>query len=255
MADLEKFQKNPGNDTMVSDDHASSSHGAASSSIDTKKLQSLSPEERIKALKQLEIARKKEIAQAENLIKETEREIEVAQTVKKIPIPQLRSIDPSTLFSGEERAIFETHHQTSHNLESSLERTSVSSQSFAAKQQAIESLEETVGKEKTTGANQEAGMRYGALLEQTLGATYKALTQIAERVGEKGYMSSSEEKTVDFYKQRIEDIHNQMGHHPEHENSGPAGMIYSGNNPSAHMEERLGYAKKGGGSSGNYHKH
>ncbi len=71
----------------------------------------LSPQERIKRLKELEEERKKEIEQAEELIKETVREIEDAEEKKKIPIPQARATDfSSALTTAEEKELVATHH-------------------------------------------------------------------------------------------------------------------------------------------------
>ncbi len=73
-------------------------------------LKKLSPEERIKQLKELEKERKKEIAEAEELIKETVRELAQADDKIKMPIPEARATDLSTLNTIEEKQIFTTHH-------------------------------------------------------------------------------------------------------------------------------------------------
>ena len=62
-------------------------------------LKKLSPEERIKKLKEIEEKNKEEIKKAQKLMKESEVEIEEEQKSKRnIPIPQLRSVDVTTLF-------------------------------------------------------------------------------------------------------------------------------------------------------------
>ena len=74
-------------------------------------LKRLSPQERIKRLQELEEERKKEIEQAEELIKETVREIDDEEEKKQIPIPQARATDLlSSLTTAEERQIVATHH-------------------------------------------------------------------------------------------------------------------------------------------------
>lgn len=71
------------------------------------KLKGLSPEERIKRLKELEQKRKKEIESAQKLIKQTEIEIEEKSKEKQqLPIPQLKSEDLASLTSKEEKEIF-----------------------------------------------------------------------------------------------------------------------------------------------------
>jgi len=70
-------------------------------------LKSLSPQERIRKLKEIEERDKKEIEKAQRLIKESVAEIEEGQREKaKIPIPQLKSVDISNLFTQEEKDLF-----------------------------------------------------------------------------------------------------------------------------------------------------
>ncbi|MBI2176473.1 hypothetical protein HYU40_03975 [Candidatus Woesearchaeota archaeon] len=73
-------------------------------------LKKLSPEERIKRLKELEEERKKEIAEAEELIKETAKELAEAEEKRRIPIPEARATDLSTLDTLEEKQLVATHH-------------------------------------------------------------------------------------------------------------------------------------------------
>ncbi|MBI2142864.1 hypothetical protein HYU20_00795 [Candidatus Woesearchaeota archaeon] len=74
-------------------------------------LKKLSPDERIKRLKELEEERKKEIEEAEELIKETAQELADAEEKKKIPIPQARATDlSSALTTAEEKQFVATHH-------------------------------------------------------------------------------------------------------------------------------------------------
>ena len=73
-------------------------------------LKKLSPEERIKRLKELEEERKKEIEEAEELIKETVRELAEAEEKRRIPIPEARATELSTLNTLEEKQLVATHH-------------------------------------------------------------------------------------------------------------------------------------------------
>ena len=77
------------------------------------KLKKLSPEERIERLKELEEERKKEIAEAEELIKETTQELAAAEEKRRIPIPEARATDLSTLNTLEEKEFVATHHNLS----------------------------------------------------------------------------------------------------------------------------------------------
>ncbi len=75
--------------------------------MDIKELRKLPPEERIKKLKDLEEERKKEIEEAQQLIRESNVEIEDEEEKRRqIPIPQLRTIDIDHLFTREEKELF-----------------------------------------------------------------------------------------------------------------------------------------------------
>ncbi len=73
---------------------------------DIKELRKLSPEERIKKLKELQEKGKKEIAEAQKMISESEEQIAKEQELKDIPIPQLKSVSIDELFTAEEKALF-----------------------------------------------------------------------------------------------------------------------------------------------------
>lgn len=74
-------------------------------------LKKLPPEERIKKLKEIEERDKKEIEEASKLIKDSEGEIEHEQKIKEqIPIPQLKAIDISSLFTEDEKQMYATKH-------------------------------------------------------------------------------------------------------------------------------------------------
>jgi hypothetical protein len=69
-------------------------------------IKKLSPAERIKRLKEFQEENKKEIEDAQKLIKSSEEEEEIEKELEKIPIPQIRSVDIDALFSPEEKEIF-----------------------------------------------------------------------------------------------------------------------------------------------------
>jgi len=71
-----------------------------------KEIKKLSPEERIKRLKKIEEENKKEINEAEKLIKDSIREINIQEEIKDLPIPQIKAVDIESLFSPEEKEIF-----------------------------------------------------------------------------------------------------------------------------------------------------
>ena len=73
---------------------------------DIEELKKLSPEERIRKLKKLQEKDKEEIEKAQNLIQESEDQLEKQEQTKKIPIPQLKAVNIDALFSPEEKELF-----------------------------------------------------------------------------------------------------------------------------------------------------
>ena len=71
-----------------------------------KDIKKLSPEERIKKLKKIEKENKKEIDEAEKIIKDSIREINVKEEIRDLPIPQIKAIDIESLFAPEEKEVF-----------------------------------------------------------------------------------------------------------------------------------------------------
>lgn len=69
-------------------------------------IKKLSPEERIKKLRDVEEKNKKEIEEAEKLIKDSIREINVKEEIKDLPIPQIKAVDIESLFAPEEKEVF-----------------------------------------------------------------------------------------------------------------------------------------------------
>lgn len=64
-------------------------------------LEKLTPAERIKKLKQIEEENKKEIEEAEDLIKKTEAEIDRERIVESVKVPETKPIDIGELFKEE----------------------------------------------------------------------------------------------------------------------------------------------------------
>ena len=76
---------------------------------DIDELKKLSPEARIKRLKELEEEKRKEIEEAEQLIKQSVGEIEREEKIKQeVPIPQMKAVDVGELFTQEEKQVFAT---------------------------------------------------------------------------------------------------------------------------------------------------
>ncbi|MBU3941489.1 MAG: hypothetical protein KKF74_01100 [Nanoarchaeota archaeon] len=69
-------------------------------------IKKLSPEERIKRLKKIEEENKKEINEAEKIINDSIREINVKEEIRDLPIPQIKAVNIESLFSSEEKEVF-----------------------------------------------------------------------------------------------------------------------------------------------------
>ena len=151
----------------------------------------LSPQERIKRLKEIAEKDKKEIEDAQKLIKESETEIEVEEKEKEqIPIPQLKATDISEL-TGQAKEMFKAKRYKSEKVpeEEKEEPTP---------------LEETVEQEQITPeAKKEAGTG-----EYLRGLSTEQLTQKAEDL----YTQAKEEN---FYltreqQEKEENIYNEL---------------------------------------------
>ncbi len=68
----------------------------------------LEPEERVKRLKEIEVERKREIEEAEALIRDSVREINESEEKKHVPIKQVAAEDISQLITAEEKRMFRT---------------------------------------------------------------------------------------------------------------------------------------------------
>jgi len=71
-----------------------------------KEIKKLSPEERIKKLRSIEEKNKKEIDEAEKIINESIREINIKEELRGLPIPQIKAVDIESLFAPEEKEVF-----------------------------------------------------------------------------------------------------------------------------------------------------
>jgi len=75
--------------------------------VDIEELKKLPPEERIRRLKEIEERDRKEIEEASKLIKDSEGQMEEERKLKEqIPIPQLKAVDISSLFTEDEKQMY-----------------------------------------------------------------------------------------------------------------------------------------------------
>ncbi|MBI4153254.1 hypothetical protein HY497_01910 [Candidatus Woesearchaeota archaeon] len=146
-------------------------------SEDMDNLKKLSPEARLKKLKEYSEKREKEIKEAHELIKRSEDEIDQMKKLEeKIPIPQLITDEGETLATSEEREMFKVHRLKGERREE--KRT----------KKVEETLEETVEQEPARSVApaaqyvQETSMR-------PIHELYSELTAIYERAREQGYIT------------------------------------------------------------------
>lgn len=160
-------------------------------------LKRLSPRERLIRLRELEEKRKQEITRAQEMMKESEREIEFEEGLKGVPIPQVKAVDIHSLFTPEEKEVFKVRryaHETPRLEEEVPQKREVSLE---------EAVEEEAAQREITAAPQ-----YGASLEEarqlvdTITSAYQsgAFKEIAGEV----YSTGLSEKQAQELRERVE---------------------------------------------------
>lgn len=163
-------------------------------------LKRLSPQERIRKLKELEEERKKEIEEAEKLIKESNVEIEEERKeLERIPIPQLKAVDIQGLFTVEEKEMFKVKRFIDEEKIESLEEE--------LKEKEEKRLEETVKEEAER--KEEDGLDNNRLMDN-----YNVVKDLFKEAREEHYLN--QEKTEMLY-QKMRDI-DEAAHHYAAEN-------------------------------------
>lgn len=177
---------------------AGNAHAEQKQDEELEDIKKLDPQERIKRLKELEDARKKEIEEAETLIKETVRELEDAEERKKIPIPEAKATELSALETLEEKQIVATHHflQTG------------TAEQHQSQQQQQKSLEEVAAEEAPKAGGQQPQFQkpeyaIGAEQRRSPFAEYVSGSQrTVTGAGMRADGSPIEERITEFYKDR-----------------------------------------------------
>ena len=158
----------------------------------TENLKDLSPEERIKKLKKVEAEKKKEIESAQKMLRESEQEITQREEWKrKVPIPQI-AVERTEGMSEAEKEILGSHKD--------LKDKEVESKKPKEKIiQEEESLEESIAKEKINLAPELMQSDYTAKLSQEpMDKLYNEMKDIYNRVEESGYLSSDDQRKVQY---------------------------------------------------------
>ena len=157
---------------------------------DIEEIRKLEPEERIRRLKEVEEGRKKEIEEAETLIRDSMLELEDTAEKKYAPIRQVKAHDISQLLTAEEKRMFRTA------------RFAGDSETSVRESERQPNLEEVAAEEMPGKTQQKGGPIYGT--ENVSGKTiYKnSVTTTGESRDEdrKLYSGPSQESGGEFYK-------------------------------------------------------
>ncbi|MCK4521856.1 MAG: hypothetical protein KAU20_04735 [Nanoarchaeota archaeon] len=127
-----------------------------------KELKKLSPEERIKRLKELEEKDKEEIKKAHELIRDSEEEIDIQERTKRMRLPKQEEVEITKLFKPDEG----------------------------------ESLEETVEKEKPRVSEEEIRKQREYLREIPTQKIEQRAEYLQNRVQETGYVSNEQRREI-----------------------------------------------------------
>lgn len=151
-------------------------------------LKNLTVEERIRKLKELELKKKEEIKEAQDLLRQSEVELEENEKQKRqIPIPQLKVVDASQLFSEEEKAIFATKRFAQKSPVKDVEKE--------------KPLEETIAIEqerKPEFFQQKEQEQYRIQLSmEPVKQLYSEITSLYQEVQEKGYVNGEERQRIE----------------------------------------------------------
>jgi len=162
-------------------------------------LKKLSPEERIKRLREIEEKDKKEIEEAQKMLKESENEIENEIRIKdQVPIPQIKAVDISQLFTHEEKEMYKSKRGGS-----------------AEKKKEDAPLEETVseeGKKIKEEQVKQIQRQYGKIFEEAPAKNvYQAFMGAVENASESGYVSAEQQGVMaaayDAMKEKVQSDH------------------------------------------------
>ncbi len=164
-------------------------------------LKNLTPEEKLKKLKELEKKKKKEIAEAQKLIKESEADItDKKEYEEKVPIPETAKEDLEGL-SKEAKEILKVQKELKEKKkddeeeEKSIEKTLDSSG---------EDLE-TLARERVDLPPEVVNSEYALQLSQEpMKNIYNEMKDINQTVEEKGYVSKEEERRIEYLTSAVE---------------------------------------------------
>jgi hypothetical protein len=172
-------------------------------------LKKLSPRERVARLKQIEKENQEEIEKARKMIGESEREIEIEEEMREIPIPQVKAVDIDSLFGQEEKQVFRMKRFVS----SPEEQTSAEEQTESSQEE--KALEQTVSEEADQVRVEAEAVQYNSALEEAKALAekfvnaYGTIKQLAGKAASGEYMSRQEEERLRSYHEMAETLYEQ----------------------------------------------
>ncbi len=160
---------------------------------EAEELRRMSPKERMKRLKEIEIERKKEIEKAQRLITETEHVLEEEELRREMPTDLLKAESLSDVFSPETKEIFKAKRYISGGKK---EKEAEESETIEEPKEIT--LEEVIEEARVPEA-EGGGTKYKNIAEELMGAPagYKAISM---ETLEQKYKSMDEETFVEKYK-------------------------------------------------------
>ena len=168
-------------------------------------LKNLPPQERIKRLKEMEEKKKKEIEEAQKLIKDSEKELnEIKRIEEKIPIPQVAKVNLKNA-TLEEKEFLKAH--------SGMKEENASEKEDKNKSDTkIKKISKEVELEQLLGGNREVSSAMNMQNTQyALGPSqipmkdiYREMKNIYLEVGEKGYLNREEETRIRYLSSAVE---------------------------------------------------
>jgi len=158
-------------------------------------IKKLSPEERIRKLKEVTEKDKKEIESAQKLIKQSEAEIEEERRMREqIPIPQMKAVDISQLFTQEEKDMYRAKQMVGPERGEEAEEKPL--------EQAVEEEEVKLTEEQ----QKEQQNQYMQALEgKPMENIYAGVANVIQEAEEKGYFTQGQRNFVDAAKEAAQE--------------------------------------------------
>jgi hypothetical protein len=176
-------------------------------------LKDLNASARLEKLKKLKREREKEIAEAQEAIKETEQELnQEKEWIEKVPIPQV-AMDSLQNLSAEEKQILKTHRGLKEEIKEKDSGDKKEDISSKTKQQTNSELEDSIQNEEVTQEMMQAANMLGQgsnldyinqLSQEPVANLYNEAKSLYETAKDKGYLSAEENRRMAYISSAME---------------------------------------------------